>query len=644
MKAVKSFTGGVFSPVMRGRDEFAAGAIAIKNMIPMLQGPVTRRGGTRYVAEAAGVVRTEAFVYNEAEAYVVCFKNLELKIYNPATNSFVAVSSPYVEADIGRLWCYQVQDVMYIAHESYQPRKLTRTGTNTFVLSTVDFKNGPYLPQNVTDITLSLSGTTLTASEDLFTANDVGRWVNLKTVAGSTTKDCDMKIVSVTNATTAVVGSISGEFHSATPSKIFRMGAFSTSLGWPEIVTLHQQRLVCVKNKVVYFSKTDSYTDFAIMDEGGLVNADNGFRIELAVERGSDVQFAVSMDSLIVGTGAYVYNIRSTTLGEALTPSNATYSRLSDKGASGVQPIAVENGLIYVDAFRRGVYFSVWSSVYQEYSVDDITKFSRLTTSGKIKFAAFCQSPIPVLWFCKKDGGLIGCTFSSAEKVVAWFDADVGGSVVALCSVPDVNAERNNLYLVVDRGGTQYLEFIGAGLNEEAKTSAEGFFADCGQEVVSASAMSGVSGLTRFIGKKVQILADGAPQPEQTVANDGSIALSPAAKRVVVGYGFDSYVVPSPLRVEENDETATKRITKVSARLFKSVGMSAGTGENVVFDEKPFRSTADKTDESVPLFTGNYGVQTGGFTAKDAVVWVGQNQPLPLTVLAVYVELSVHGG
>ena len=65
---------------MRGRDEFASGAIAVKNMIPMLQGPVTRRGGTRYVAEAAGVVRTEAFVYNENNAYVVCFKNLEIKI------------------------------------------------------------------------------------------------------------------------------------------------------------------------------------------------------------------------------------------------------------------------------------------------------------------------------------------------------------------------------------------------------------------------------------------------------------------------------------------------------------------------------------------------------------------------------------
>ena len=72
--------------------------------------------------------------------------------------------------------------------------------------------------------------------------------------------------------------------------------------------------------------------------------------------------------------------------------------------------------------------------------------------------------------------------------------------------------------------------------------------------------------------------------------------------------------------------------------------MSAGTGENVVFEEKPFRSTADKMDQSVPLFTGDYKVHTGGFTDNNAVVWIGQNQPLPLTVLAIYVDLTLNGG
>lgn len=643
MIAVKRFTGGIFSQIISGRDEFAAGALEIKNMIPMLQGPVTRRGGTRYVADASGVVRMEAFVYNEQNAYVVCFKDKEIKIYNPLSKSYITIESPYLAQDVDKLWCYQVQDVMWIAHESYQPRRLTRTDTETFVLNVVDFKNGPYLPQNTTEITLSLSGTNLTASQNLFTSADVGRWVNLKTVANSTTKCCDFKIVSVTNATSAVVGSINGEFHSATPSKLFRMGAFNASLGWPEIITLHQQRLVCVKNKVVYFSKTDSYTDFSIADEGGLVYADNGFRIELAVERGSDIQFCVSMDNLIIGTGSYVYNIRSTSLGEALTPSNATYSRLADKGGCGLQPVIVENGLVFVDVFRRNVYFSVWSSVYEEYSIDDITKFSRFLTNGRIKNVCFCPLPVPLLWFSKKNGGLIGCSFSAAEKVVAWFDADIGGNIISVCSIPNMSEERYDLYLVVEREGYQYLERIGEGLAEEAETSAEGFFVDCGEAFNFSEPVNQVSGLTRFIGKKVQILADGSPQPEQTVSDDGVIFLSPAAKNIVVGFGYDSYVIPSPLRIKENDELKIKRISKVSARLFKSVGMSAGTGTTVKFEEKPFRSTADKMDQEVPLFTGNYEVQTGGFTSENAIIWIGQNQPLPLTVLAVYVDVSVGG-
>lgn len=643
-KAIKSFSGGILSPIMRGRDEFAAGAIDILNMIPTLQGPAVRRGGTEFVAELNGVERIEEFARNEENAYVVCFADEKIKIFDPANNVFEEIESPYETADISKLWCYQIQDVMWITCESYAPRKLTVDADGKFVLEEVAFKNGPFLPQNITETTLSLSGTTLTASADLFTQDDVGRWVYLKTVASSTTKACSAKIVAVTDAKTATVAEIDGEFHAGSPTKIFRLGVFNAKSGWPEIAVIHQQRFVCVKKGVVYFSKTDAYTDFSISKEDGVVYTDNGFRVELAVEKGSDVQFIVSSVALVVGTGAYIYQIRSTSLGEALTPSNATYSRVSDKGACGIKPVVLEDGFVYADIFRRSAFFTAFSSVSEEYVMDDLARLARVVTDGKIKFAAFCRSPVPVLWFCKKDGALVGCTFSPKEKVCAWFKADVGGEVVSICALPNIEKERNELYLVVSRGEKQYLEKMDSGLVEEAKTSAEGFFVDCGSRFSFDEPVKTVFGLDRFIGRTIQILADGAPQPEQIVAEDGSVSLNPPAKSVVAGYGFDSYVVCAPLRISEDDELSTKRITKVDARLFKSVGMSAGVGDEVVFQENSFRSTEDRMDQSVPLYTGDYSVYTGGFTGKDAIVWVGQNQPLPLTVLAVYVDVSVSGG
>lgn len=643
-KGIRSFSGGILSPIMRGRDEFSAGAIDMLNMIPTLQGPAVRRGGTEFVAELNGVERIEEFSRNEEDTYVVCFADKEIRIFNPADKTFQVIESPYLSADIQKLWCHQIQDVMWISCEVYETRKLVAYSNGSFALENVEFKNGPFLPQNVTETTLSLSGTALTANMDLFTPADIGRWVYLKTVANSTTKACSAKIVSVTNAKTANVAEISGEFHAGSPTKIFRMGAFSVTLGWPEIVTVHQQRFVCVKKGVVYFSKTDGYTDFTISKEDGTVNADNGFRVELAVEKGSDVQYVVSSVSLVVGTGSYIYQIKSTSLGEALTPSNATYSRVSDKGACGIKPIVLENGFVFVGVFRRSVFFAVNSGGLEEYVMDDMARLARIVTDGKIKQAAFCQSPVPVLWFCKRDGNLIGCTFSPKEKVCAWFKADVGAEVVSVCALPNMVKERNELYLVVNRNGKQYLEKIGGGLNEEAATSAEGFFVDCGSRFEFDAPVSTVSGLDRFVGETVQILADGAPQPEQVVADDGSISLSPAAKSVVIGKGFDSYIVCAPIRLADDDELTVKRVTGISARLYKSVGMSVGVGEEVVFQENSFRFTGDRMDESVPLFTGDYSVSTGGFTGKDAIVWVGQNQPLPLTVLAVYVDLSVNGG
>ena len=645
MRAVKSFSGGVFSEIMRGRDEFSSGAIEIKNMIPILQGPVVRRGGTVYVAQIDGVSRLEPFIYNENAAYIVCFSDKKIKIFSPKTKTFTAeIVSPYSLNDIEHLWVYQIQDIMWIAHENYQPRQIVRTGEMAFLLKTIDFKNGPYLPQNTTETTLSLTGTKLTSSAALFTSADVNRWVNLKTVANSTTKSCDFKIISVENSTSATVSAIEGEFHSGTASKIFRLGAFNDSLGWPEIITLHQQRLVCVKSRVVYFSKTEAYTDFKIAGDDGVVASDNGFRVELAIEQGSDVQFTVSMESLIIGTGAYIYNIRSTTLGEALTPSNATYARISDKGACGLAPVVLENGIVFCDIFRRSVNYAVWSSVYEEYNVDDITKFSKSITHGEISGVSYCKGEVPVLWFTTKTGRLIGCTFSPAEKVCAWFNADVGGNVVSISAIPNTAEERYDLYLVVERSGHLYFERMTAGMSDSAETTDDAVYLDCASVFAYDEAVQSVSGLERFAGKTVQILANGSPLPERVVEDDGSVLLEIPSKKICVGMGYESCIVPSPLRMAANDETDIKRITKIAARLYRSVGMSAGVGEKVIFKPKTFRYTADKMDTAVPLFSGNYDIYTGGFCDKDAVVWVGQNQPLPLTVLAIYVDLEMNGG
>ena len=80
------------------------------------------------------------------------------------------IPSPYLTADLFELKFEQSADVMYITHPDYEPRKLSRVSTTTFVLEELGYTDGPFQAVNTVStakITASATtgtGITLTAS------------------------------------------------------------------------------------------------------------------------------------------------------------------------------------------------------------------------------------------------------------------------------------------------------------------------------------------------------------------------------------------------------------------------------------------------------------------------------------------------
>jgi hypothetical protein len=54
----------------------------------------------------------------------------------------------------------------------------------------------------------------------------------------------------------------------------------------------------------------------------------------------------------------------------------------------------------------------------------------------------------------------------------------------------------------------------------------------------------------------------------------------------------------------------------------------------------PFRSSADDMSEALGMFTGDKEVEFRGGYDNDGFVFVRQDQPLPLTVLAIFPRLQ----
>jgi len=157
---------------------------------------------------------------------------------------------------------------------------------------------------------------------------------------------------------------------------------------------------------------------------------------------------------------------------------------------------------------------------------------------------------------------------------------------------------------------------------------------------VTQAAIS-LSGLSHLEGQTVSILGDGATHPNKTVSS-GAVTLDRYVTKAHAGLSYNSTL--KTLRVEGGSQQGTaqgkiKRINEIVVRLLNTVGLQVGKDVSNL-DIVPFRSSADKMDEPIALFTGDKEIEFDGEFDSDGQLVVQQDQPLPMTVLAVYATLS----
>lgn len=85
---------------------------------------------------------------------------------------------PFAEDHLREVHRQQIRDVLYMVHNDYWPRRLERRGDRSWSIVKMLPDDGPFADMNTSDTTIAASGTrgevTLTASADLFSANDEG--------------------------------------------------------------------------------------------------------------------------------------------------------------------------------------------------------------------------------------------------------------------------------------------------------------------------------------------------------------------------------------------------------------------------------------------------------------------------------------
>jgi hypothetical protein len=152
-----------------------------------------------------------------------------------------------------------------------------------------------------------------------------------------------------------------------------------------------------------------------------------------------------------------------------------------------------------------------------------------------------------------------------------------------------------------------------------------------------------VSNLGHLEGQTVQVLVDGATHPNRVVTG-GAITLQQPAAIVHVGLGYRSVLRTMRLEAGAAKGVAqgkTKRITRMGIRLHESLGGKLGPDESKL-DPILYRTSNNIMGFAPPLFTGDELILWPDGYNTDAFVTVVQDQPLPMTVCAIWPEMETY--
>ena len=454
------------------------------------------------------------------------------------------------------------------------------------------------------------------------------------------------KITVFTSATvvTAVVqeddGGISVLPHnvvgSSNATKKWSLGAFDGDQGFPRAVAFYEERLYFAGTTGQPQSIFGSVTaDFENHTPG--TEDDKAVNITIASDQVNVIKHLLPARFLQVLTTSSEFTLSGGTGTTPVTPTNINVLRETTFGSSDIRPLRAGNSTILIQKGLEKVKEITFDLDTDGLLGVDLSILADHLPRGGLTDMIWQQEPELILWFVHSDGGLIGLTYDRANGAVGWHDHDLGGSgiVESITAIP--SGAEDQVYLSVKRtinGDTvRHIETLTT--IDFGDDVGDAFYVDSGL-TYSGSATTTITGLNHLEGETVAILADGAAHADKTVSG-GSITLDRSSSKVHVGYSYSSIVETLRMEAGADDGIAQgkiKRIHGVTARFFKSVGAEIGPDVNNL-DRLPFRDSSMDMDTAIPLFSGDKEIFFPSGYDNDARVVIRQNQPLPMTVLAI---------
>ena len=659
-----NFNRGELDPRLVGRKDiqpYYSGAFNAENVVTLVQGGVRRRNGTEFVHEDDDG-RIFNFSFSTEVNYCLLFTNLQCEVFKDGVSQTTFVT-PYTLAQVKEIDFIQSADTALLFHADVASQEISRTSDVAWTIGAISFQNIPQFDfndasspiptsevQRVTFLNyaegdrykIALEG--ILTDEIVFGGNDATNEANIQgalvalintggegsitvttnatpnvfdvTFSGSSAKD--WKLLTVTQVLTANAG-FRGDTIEVTPGVSRAEDAWSATRGWPRTATFHEARLwlggTTFRPSTLWGSKVNFFFDFNF----GKARDDEGIDVTLDTDQVNAITAVFSNRTLQVFTTGAEFSVNSS----PITPTNIAVLPQTSYGTKKVRPLTVDGLTLFVQRTGKSLRNFFFVDEAKSYNSSSVSVLASHLINNPIEMAVSrgtSEVDANYVYIVNDDGSMAVYNTLASEDVQGFTEWVTNGEVISATVVDDL------LYMYVKRtiGGvdTYFLERENTLITTDSS--------------ISATSTDTITGLTHLEGETIDVVADNAYMGEFVVSG-GQVTINRQAESLFGGLNFTPILQTMPLNTPlQNGPNAAlpKRIVRAGVELFESNGVLVN-GQRI----------ADKTMgvdvfESPEPKTGLERIFLQGWSVEAALT-ITQDEPMPMQILAVYMEVSV---
>lgn len=327
------------------------------------------------------------------------------------------------------------------------------------------------------------------------------------------------RVTDYTSATEVDVEVLSA-FSSLQATDNWNEGDWSDRMGWPSSVCFHDGRLFWAGRDRLWGSVSDAFTSFDIdfVGDAGPINRTIGSGPV------DTINWLLPLTRLIVGRQGSETSVRSSSLDEALSPTNVSFRDCSTQGSAAVQAAKVDTRGIFVQQSGRRAYELGFSVDTADYGATDLTRLNLDIGAEGFREIDVQRQPDTIIHFTREDGQVASLVYEKADEVEAWIRivSDGADGVIESCAVLPGELE-DKVYFIVKRtingSDVRYLEKMAR--RDQCRGVPEARLADS-HIIYSGAATTTITGLTHLEGESVIVWGWNTASPFTVTLPDGT--------------------------------------------------------------------------------------------------------------------------